>query len=718
MTASHNQARKSGYTLVVSVVALLGVSACETATLGSKSIYSQLENTQSPAPISEQNLNQTHPATEALDQITPPHMRVEPERIVGTGQLFAPSAMDDNRSPAPGGDVVLNFVDSDIQEVARAVFGDILSLNYVIDTQVSGKVSLATSKPIHTNQVLPLVESVFHLNGVAIVYKDGLYHIVRESEALAIGAPLSYGTTGSDKPGFSVRIVPLKFSNADEISKLIAPIIPSKAIVSVDSSRNLIIVAGDSATLARVSRTIASFDVDWMEGMSFSLIPVESPNPSDLTRSLEDIFKLGTETEDTAVRFLPLNSLGAILVASRQPSHLARAEQWVVRLDQAPAISGRQLWVYDVQFGRASELAGLLSSLFTSDGSNGYGLSGRSILAPEEQFALLQQGASLEDFIQDPAADFSPNYDSGTLAGPGQFNSNQEQTGLRIFPYETSNSLAVLATAAEYRAVESALARLDVRPMQVMLEVTIADVTLNDDLRFGVQWFFESGEFNFGLTQSKTNFGSVGVVVPGFATTFQDANASVALSALESITDVKILSRPRLLVSNNENASLQVGDQVPIVTRTSTSTLDSAATIISNVELRDTGVILNVTPRINANGLVSLEIEQEVSDVAATTTSGIDSPTIRQRRLMTNVTVDSGATIALGGLIRDDTTVTRSGIPILGDIPLLGALFSTRNHINRRSELIVLITPHVVQAPQDLEIITRELMAQISILGQ
>ena len=645
---------------------------------------------------------------------------VGPDRMtlseLGSGIYFDPSLGQDHSTATRQGDVVLNFVDSDIREVARAVFEDILSVNYVIDPQVSGKVSLATSKPVRTSDVLPLMESAFHLNGTAIVLKGGVYNIVRESEAIRLGAPMTYNTGSTEVPGYSVKVVQLHFANAAEIAKLVEPLAPKNAIVSVDEGRNVLILSGDSATISRLNSTIASFDVDWMAGMSFALVPVDSPDLASLTDSLQQVFTLGGQSSDAAMRFLPLERLRSVLIVSREPTMLKRAESWVTRLDDQQTRSGRQLWVYDVQFGRAQELAAMLSSVF---GTNvvGSSSSNRSIVAPGETMASIQTGASIEDFIDNPSADFIPSGSQSISAGvaPGQSATNKD--GFRIYPYETSNSLAIFATESEYHIVESALKRIDVRPMQVMLEATIADVTLNNDLRYGVQWFLESGEFNVGLTQSKTSLSSTGATLPGFAVTFQGDKANAAISALESVTDVQILSRPRLLVSNNQQASLQIGDQVPVVTRTSTSTIDPAAPIVADVELRDTGVILSVTPRINANGLVSLDIEQEVSDVAPTTSFGIDSPTIRQRRLQTNVTVDSGASIALGGLIRDDTTTTRSGIPVLSDVPVLGQIFRTTSKTRRRGELVVLITPRVVQAPEDVDAVTKELLAQIAGLG-
>jgi general secretion pathway protein D len=286
---------------------------------------------------------------------------------------------------------------------------------------------------------------------------------------------------------------------------------------------------------------------------------------------------------------------------------------------------------------------------------------------------------------------------------------------IRIQADDGNNSLLILSTPEEFQLLQQVVSVLDVAPNQVMLEATIAEVTLNDDLAYGINWFLESGEFNLTFSGDKT--GSVAPTFPGFSVLFSGEDGRAALSAVASMTDVKVLSSPSLMVLDNRTATLQVGDQVPIVTQTSASTIDANAPIVNQVEMRDTGVILKVTPRVNEGGRVSLEIEQEVSDVTQTKTSGIDSPTIQQRKIKTSVAVDNGSTIALGGLIRDRVTDGATKIPLLGDIPMVGELFRTNTKRNERTELVVLITPRVVGSASDAEIVTRELREKMRGVG-
>jgi general secretion pathway protein D len=291
----------------------------------------------------------------------------------------------------------------------------------------------------------------------------------------------------------------------------------------------------------------------------------------------------------------------------------------------------------------------------------------------------------------------------GALAGaalPGE-------AEIRIIADETSNALVILATPRDYRRVESALRKLDIVPLQVLIEATIAEVTLTDRLAYGLQWFFESGDF--AVTLSNADTGAVNPVFPGFSAIVSGADARVVLNALASITDLNVISAPQLLVIDNQTAVLQVGDQVPIATQQVIGVEDPDAPVRNSIEYRDTGTILLVTPRVNAGGLVTLEVEQEISDAVQTVTSGLESPTIQRRLVQTTVAVQSGETLALGGLIRDRNERTRAGVPLLMDIPILGNLFRRNNNDASRTEILILITPRVVRNELDARQVTNEL---------
>jgi general secretion pathway protein D len=287
--------------------------------------------------------------------------------------------------------------------------------------------------------------------------------------------------------------------------------------------------------------------------------------------------------------------------------------------------------------------------------------------------------------------------------------------GPRVIASDETNSLLIYADGEEYEFIRDALSRLDQPVPQVLIEAILAEVTLTRDLQYGVNFRALSGDFTG--TNTATASGTPASVFPGFSVSWVGNSASAVLNSLQSRTNVRVLSAPKLVVLNNQTATLQVGDQVPIIVQQVQSVAAPGAPVVNNVELRDTGVILRVTPRVNDSGTVTLDISQEVSDVARTTTSGINSPTIQQRRIASVVATRSGEMVALGGLIRDRTVSGRSGIPLLSQIPILGGLFGNHSNEGSRTELIILLTPTVIRAPQDSQAIVHQLIDGLDSAG-
>jgi general secretion pathway protein D len=304
---------------------------------------------------------------------------------------------------------------------------------------------------------------------------------------------------------------------------------------------------------------------------------------------------------------------------------------------------------------------------------------------------------------------------NSTLLSPTAATFGQQRPEIRIIADDSTNSLVIRALPRDYRKIREAIDRLDILPLQVLIEATVAEVTLSDELRYGVEWFFRSGDFQ--ATFSQRLLGGVTSTFPGFSALFANADARMVLNALEEVTDVNVISSPQLLVLDNQTARLQVGDQVPIVVQQAAPITGDLDTIVNSIELRDTGVILTVTPRVNAGGLVILEIQQEVSNVVraeTVTQSELATPTISQRLVSSTVAVQSGQTIALGGLITDNRNRSRSGVPILSSIPIIGVLFSTRNNTNARTELLVLLTPRVIDSAARAQAVTDELRRRLT----
>ena len=649
--------------------------------------------------------------------------RSKTEVIAGSGQLVRPpkgrvrpntTIVDDQ--------VTLSFVDTEIAQVVQAILGDILQENFVVDPSLEGTVTLQTSRPVPRESLVPTLEAALRLNGSALLEVDGLYQVLPLEQAPRnatprLGRPSGRASRAPQGAGYGIQVIPLRYIAAAEIARMLEQVVPPGAVLRADSARNVVVVAGSAEQQANVLDFVDIFDVDWLAGMSFALVPLEIANADQVVRELTKIF--GSNDEGPLgglLRFVPISRLNAVLVISPQASYLASAQDWIERLDLGSEAATPKLYVYYVQHRQVADLAEVLNKIFTPAQSDPFtenesDTSDVSMLRgpPASRYGTLLAEADPE------AEDLAPIDGLGLGAGYSLY----REAEIRIIPDEIYNALAILATPRDYKLVREALKKLDIVPLQVLIEATIAEVTLNDELRYGLQWFFDGGDNEF--TFSTAVSGAVDPLFPGFSYIFENSDIRVVLDALDEVTDVNVISSPQLLVQDNQEARLQVGDQVPVQTSAATSVRDADAPIVNSIEFRDTGVILGVTPHVNASGLVSMEIIQEVSDVVETTTSDIDSPTIQQRMVESTVAIHSGQTVALGGLIREANSKGRSGLPGLSRIPLLGNLFGSTSVEKARTELLILITPRVIRNRSEAQEVTDELrnrMRSVQPLGQ
>ncbi len=630
----------------------------------------------------------------------------EPIVYAGSGRFINGSRRTVDVDGAPNEDsVILNFVEAPIAQAAKTIIGDILKANYVIEEGVQGTITLQTGSPIAKDALLSVLETVLRPRGAAIVNEGNLYRIVPLATALRGGSgPRSSRST--EIAGFGIHIEPLRFVAASEMARILEPIAPQGAILRVDQSRNLLMLAGTQFELEALLETIEIFDVNWLSGMSFGVFPVNSASPQSIISELETVFSTQTQGPlEGLIRFIPNDRLGAVMAITPQPRYLQETELWITRLDGKASEAEEQLYVYNVQNGLADELAGVLQSVITGQRNN---VRPVSTVAPNRVPVEITSSTGENGQFQ---PSFDPPLSSAGFEIVGDGSSLVSGERVSIVPYDAKNALVIVATPQDYKNIFNILEKLDIVSNQVLLEATIAEVTLNDELQFGVQWFFEEGDAQISLSDA-TN-GVVGNSFPGFSFLLTRDDVQVALDALASVTDVNILSSPSLMVVDNKTATLQVGDEVPIATQSSVGST-AAFPVFNSISFRDTGVMLSITPRVNESGMVLLEIEQEVSDVVATTTSGIDSPTIQQKRIQTTVVVNDGQAIALGGLIEDSVQRTSAGVPYISRVPILGNLFKSRTDAKERTELLVLITPRVIRNMEEAQSVTDEFRQRLN----
>ncbi len=676
-----------------------------------------------PAPAAPLAKPDFAPARVSSAVSTEPGPEGEPERDLsfyapGTDRLLQAPGPKPSIEAGPG-EITLNFENVNILEVVKVILGDLLGLNYLVDPRVQGTATLQTSRPISKDALLPTLETLLRMNGAALVLDGGLYNIVpREIAAQGLVAPQLGDSSVPLPTGYGVQIVPLEYISATEMQKLLEPFSSPGSILRVDAQRNLIVLAGASEELNQLLATIEVFDVDWLKGMSVALITPDFVDVATLSAELEQVFGDPTYSPwASLIRFVAIERLNGLLVITPRRQVLREVVNFAERLDRDPGTVGKRLFVYHVQNGKAGELASVLSQVFEQSSAAS---APRPELAPGLEPVELESPPS-----ETPEPEIEALPSTAPLTSlPGAVTANQaglsisEDSSIRIIADEVNNALLIMGTAREYKVVREALRQLDIIPLQVLIEVTIAEITLDGRLEYGLEWFFKN---NFSQNRQGVgvlDLGAAGLaqLTPGFSYAIADSAGLVraVLNALARDSKVNIVSSPSLMVLNNQSANIEVGDQVPITTRQQQSTATDA-NVVNSIEYRDTGVLLTVQPRVNAGGLVIMEVEQEVSDVAETTADSL-TPTIQQRRISSTVAVQSGRTVVLGGLIRENRLEAKEGVPGLYRLPVVGALFGATTNDQRRTELVVLITPRVVKDQEAARQITEEFRAKMASL--
>ncbi len=634
--------------------------------------------------------------------------RAKPELFPGTNR-FVPGAAT-HRTPQSRGEGAysLNFDEADLGEVAKVILSDILGQNYVLSPKVAGKVTLQTTDPLSKEELIPTLEMLLRMNNAVLVKDASIYHIEPASEALYSSSFAAPNTGG--RSGFQVRVIPVRNVAVQDIVDVIKPLVQEKTILNVDSTRNILIASGTPNELGRVMDMVSVFDVDVLKGQSFGLFPLAHVEPETIIKELEEIFrKEGKEGESNFFRFIPVERLNAVMAITHQAGYLKDIENWIFRLDRANTASGGGVNVYRVQNVDAEELAATLNEIFTGAAKK----EKSAKVAPGEKAAELTNKA--------PEKQNVPK--TSTPTGEAEVANVGE---VRIISDVANNSVIVVATPQEYEVILPVIKQLDLLPLQVLIDATIVSVKLTDSLKYGIQWFLDHGGSSISSGNDAATLGSIAAASAaaftsgGLTAIYNSGVVNALLSAQANKGNVNIISSPSLMVLNNQEAKINVGDQVPIQTGTLGSVVGSGGTtgattaIQSSIQYKDTGVTLEVTPRVNANGMVIMEIKQTVSSAVKTETGVNTSPTIQKKEIESSVAVQDSETIVLGGLIDNNNSNAIGGIPWLNELPWIGPLFGNTDRENIKNELVVLITPRVVKSKQDSRLISDEFKRKLT----
>ncbi|MCD7100007.1 type II secretion system secretin GspD [Stenotrophomonas sp. MMGLT7] len=701
-----------------------------------------------PSPQVQRNAAPVPPAAAAQQQGDAQDEQVRTQPLIrrGTGPTINRGVAAE-RPPSLGaagsGSATFNFEGESLAAVVKAILGDMLGQNYVIAPGVQGTVTLATPNPVSPSQALNLLEMVLGWNNARMVYSGGRYNIVPADQALAGSVAPSTAPAASAR-GFEARVVPLRYISASEMKKVLEPYARPNAIVNVDNGRNVITVAGTRAELENYLRTIEIFDVDWMSSMSVGVFPLQSGRADQVAADLEKVFGEESKTPSAGMlRFMPLENANAVMVITAQPSYLDQIREWLDRIDSAGGDS--RLFSYELKYVKAKDLADRLAEVFGSGGGRG-GDGSQASLAPGATSVQLGSGGDAGGFGADSGRGLDSSSTLGTTGtgtgtgsgglGSGQLQLPQREGGngsvtlevegdrVGVSAVDETNTLLVRATPQAWRSIREVVEKLDVMPMQVHIEAQVAEVALTGDLKYGVNWFFEQAvnapstvaegvDTGIGMTGAglasaagRSIWGDIAgkATGDGLTWTFLGKNAAAIISALDTVSNVRLLQTPSLFVRNNAVAQLNVGSRIPIYSVSVSGISDNQ---YSSVQYLETGTILKVRPRVTRDGMVFLDIVQEVSAPEGER-DGNGNVRINTRRMQTEAAVRAGDTVMLAGLIDDSTTDGSSGIPGLSRLPVIGALFGQKTQSHRRNEVIILLTPTIVRNPQEARDLTDE----------
>ncbi len=645
-------------------------------------------------------VNQTSEASE----------EIKPEIEVGSGEFVNKAAANRHqRSVTKRGEITFNFEGEELQKIVHLILGKILKENYIIAPGVKGKVTFATAKPISKDQVLPILEMLLSWNNAALIWVDDAWQVVPKSKAIQGNLTPRVGSVAGAK-GYSVVAVPLRYIAPSEMEKILKPFARDKAILKADNARRLLMLAGTKQELANYLQTIETFDVDWIKGMSVGIFPLQKVEATQVAQELEVLFGEGADNPLAGMfRFMPIERLNAVMVITPQPDYLYKAREWIQKLDRTGSDAAANLYVYNVENIKASDLAGYLNDIF----GNGSGSTSRQ--SRKERGGQVAPGLTGRNL----GARGQNKSNSRQKTKPARNSSRPSGTGsatlmdgdVRITAIEESNQLLISASAQQYDAILSAIKKLDTEPLQVLIEAKILEVSLTDKLEYGLQWYFGQHVPEGGATGSaslsnlRTQGASIGST---FGYTLTGGEILAELSGSDLLRHSTVLSTPSVMVLNNKSATINVGKEIPVI---SGNTIGNGGAVSNFTQYKSTGVILEVTPRVNPGGLVYLEITQEVSSPGEPIPNQPNLP-INKKQMTSEVAVRSGETIVMGGLIAENTGRSSQGVPGLNRLPLVGGLFGNKSRNKDRTELILLLTPTVISNRDESRELTREYSKQ------
>lgn len=567
-------------------------------------------------------------------------------------------------------DITFNFDNAELKDVLQIILGEILNVNYILDKRVAGTINLHATGQVYREELISMLNTLLYVYDFAIMRDGDLYRILPKAETRSETNIVVYGDKipPYDK-SIMIQIVPLQYESPKNLNATLRPFMTSVGNIVTHGEAPFIIIVEVASNMEKLLTLIKTFDMPFFAGKAMKFYDFKYADGKNVAKDLTTLAqslgaKAGAEGE---LSFIPFTDSNRILVVTKVPELLPKIDLWVKNIDVAPSELEEdvKVYVYKVQHQKAETIVPVLTQVYSEK------------MAAQPKVAGKQQPEAMK-IVADPK----------------------------------TNTIVVKALPADYRAIKSIIEAVDATPQQVFIEALILEIRLDDTLKYGTQWLYDNLN---GLTAGGL-YKSAGAIekitVPGVAHTvgqpflrYKDQNFDVLIELLATNRNVKVLSAPHLLVRDEQPAHIQVGQEVPIQAATTQGTGQTA--IFQQIQYRDTGVILTVTPHIAENDYITLDIKQEVSDADKTSTGVEDSPTFTTRNAETSLVVKSGYTISLGGIIQQSEEKSVSKVPIVGDIPYVGNLFKSTETANIRRELLMLITPYIANNAEEADVLTK-----------
>ncbi len=600
----------------------------------------------------------------------------------------------------PNQRVEIRFDEDQLTLVVDQLLGGLLSANYVAATPLVGTVNFETRAPVLRSEIPTILRDILGAQGYVMKLINGVYQI---------GAPatieqLELNAAAGASSEFETRVIRIERGNLEEIADVVARILPIGATVSSVPDDGSLIVSASAADITAVVNLVNALVDTGVAQDLVAIVTLQRSAPEAVATAVLSYYdQRGTPRSRTPI-VIPLENQQSLMIGARDAATMNNTRELIRGMDRDLRDTA-SLRIIPMTHLPAAEIAGQLNEIFGGGAAPNTTLSQPASSTPNTSVTVPA------NIRADNAAETAPSEVELAQAA------SASPEGVSIVPDGRNNALLVFATFEQFKRIREVVQALDLPLAQVVIEATIVEVDVNDNLSYGVQSFLNRSNTNIrsAATSTPTDPGTAGFF--GSFSSIDGSSVDVVLTALETVTDVRIISSPYLTVLDGRAARLSIGDEVPFLTSSTDAQTDGTTTTTNQIDIRETGVILEVTPSIGADNSVLLNIVQEVSSVAPTAEGAAVNdltPTIQQRTITSDIVVQSGRTALLGGLIQDSQIDITTGVPIVSDIPVVGELFKQTSNDIARTELLVMITPRVIRKPSQLDNITRQLRDGLS----